>query len=75
MAFPKNPPDVPVLDSAVIGRVTDEERQLVGQLAELAGMTISAFVRQAVLRYVSAVQQTAADRSAADAAVRESAEA
>lgn len=69
MAIPRNPPDVPVLDSAIIGRVTDEERQLVGQMAELAEMSVSAFVRMSVLRYCSALQQAAADRTAVDAVI------
>ena len=62
-------------DSALICRCTDEERIWVGRLAQHAGMTVSAYVRMAVVQYSRSLIQQAADRSAADMAIRESAEA
>ena len=44
---------------------------MVGQLAELADMRVSQFVRMAVVRYCPSIRQTAADRSAADLVLRE----
>lgn len=70
--FPKNPPDVPPLVSAIIGRCTDRERQHIGQMAALAGMTVSQFTRMAVLRYCAAIQEVASDRTDVDTLVRES---
>ncbi|CAN5779846.1 hypothetical protein BH20GEM1_BH20GEM1_17230 [soil metagenome] len=71
----KDSPDQSVLDSGLVCRCTEDERVMVGELAALAEMSVSAFVRMGIVRYCAAVQQAASDRTAVDRLVRESAEA
>jgi uncharacterized protein (DUF1778 family) len=59
-------------DSAVIARVTETERKLLGTAAELWEMSVSAYVRFAALRYTQQMLQRTIDMTEVDVEVERS---